>query len=251
MARQVGLITGAGSGFGRAIALNLAKSGINIVVFDRDEAGAEATAAEVRDHGVEAEVVLGSVADPDDVRRVFSFVNDQYGSVDILVNNAGISGNKPTLEVTDAEWRQTMAVDLDGVFYCSREAGRSMVRHGSGVIINIGSIFSLVAGPNRASYCASKAGVAMLTRSLAVEWAAHGVRVNCVAPGYAETAMMRGLAAEGKIQLEPLLRRTPSGRLTQLEDVAETVGFLCDPRSAHITGQVIAVDGGWTANGYL
>ncbi|KEQ52301.1 SDR family NAD(P)-dependent oxidoreductase [Sphingobium chlorophenolicum] len=251
MTRQIAIVTGAAAGFGRAIASRLASDGTDIVIFDVDAAGAQATAEEVRAQGVTAEVVIGSVADPDDVRRAFAFVDDRFGGVDILINNAGVTGNRPTVDVTDDEWRRTMSIDLDGVFYCSREAGRAMIGRRPGVIVNIGSIYSLVAAPERASYCASKAGVAMLTRSLAVEWAPHGIRVNCVAPGYADTAMMRELAAVGKIALEPLLRRTPQGRLTQMEDVAETVAFLCDPRSAHITGQVIAVDGGWTANGYI
>jgi NAD(P)-dependent dehydrogenase (short-subunit alcohol dehydrogenase family) len=251
MTRRVAVVTGAAAGFGKAIALRLAQDDVDIVIMDIDADGANAVASEIREAGVLAEIAIGSVADPDDVRQVFGFVEERFGGTDILVNNAGVSGNGPTLEVSDAEWKRAMSIDLDGVFYCSREAGRSMVRRSRGVIVNIGSIYSIVAAPNRASYCASKAGVAMLTRSLAVEWASCGVRVNCIAPGYADTALLQALAAEGKVDLAALIRRTPSGKLTQPEDVAEVVGFLCDPRSKHITGQILAVDGGWSAYGYI
>jgi NAD(P)-dependent dehydrogenase (short-subunit alcohol dehydrogenase family) len=245
------LVTGGGSGIGRATCLALAAAGAEVAVNDLGLAAAQATCDLITGQGGRAFPLVGSVADPADVRRFFAELDDHPGALDILVNNAGISGNKPTLEITDEEWRRVVSINQDGIFYCAREAGRRMRDQGGGAIVNIGSIYSIVAAPNRLSYCATKAAVGMMTKSLALEWAEYGIRVNCVAPGYADTPLIHQLAAEGRVDVAALQRRTPQKRLALLEEIADAVLYLCEPRAAHITGHILAVDGGWTANGYL
>ncbi|UIN21217.1 SDR family NAD(P)-dependent oxidoreductase [Herbaspirillum frisingense] len=247
---QLAVVTGGGSGIGRATSIALASCGAHTIVIDMSEESAKETCDAIVSAGGKASFLIGSVADPKEVARLFAQVDD-IGALDILVNNAGISGNRPALEITDEEWRTVMGVNLDGVFFCAREAGRRMTSKGRGTIINIGSIYSVVAAPNRLSYCASKAAVEMMTRSLAIEWAEAGVRVNGVAPGYVDTPLIQSLSDEGRLDLKPLLKRTPLGRLATPEDIAGVVAFLCEPRAAYITGQMLPVDGGWTAYGYV
>lgn len=246
LAGRVALVTGAGAGIGRATALALARAGAEVAVWDLDGATAEAVAGEVG--GI---AIAGSVADSEQVPRGFARIDAWRNRLDILVNNAGISGNRPTLELEVADWRRTMSVNVDGVFFCAREAGRRMREAGGGAIVNVSSIYGIVAAPNRLSYCASKAAVAMMTRALAIEWAAYGIRVNAVAPGYVRTHLVEAIAAEGRIDLAALERRTPQGRLGTTEEIADAILYLCEPRAAHVTGQVLAVDGGWTAYGYV
>lgn len=245
------VVSGAGAGIGRAIALALAGQGASVAIMDLDTAAASVVAAEITSAGGSAFPVRASVADPDEVRAAFSQIDEQMGGVDILVNNAGISGNRPTLELTDDDWKRTVSVNLDGVFYCAREAGRRMAAQGSGAIVNIGSIYSIVAAPRRLHYCATKAAVEMMTRSLAIEWAELGIRVNGVAPGYVQTALLEDLARSGRVDVEAIRRRVPQKRLAEVEEVADAVLYLCEPRSSHITGQMLAVDGGWTAYGFV
>jgi len=245
------VVTGAGAGIGRVIALALAGQGATVALVDFDMAAAKKVAADIADMNGRGIAIRASVADPDQVRAAFAEIDAQLGGVDILVNNAGVSGNRPTLELTDEEWRRTVSINLDGVFYCAREAGKRMVAQGGGTIVNIGSIYSLVAAPNRLHYCATKAAVEMMTRSLAIEWAELGIRVNGVAPGYVQTALLDQLAQSGLVDLEAIRRRVPQKRLAKVEEVADAVVYLCEPRSSHITGQMLAVDGGWTAYGYV
>jgi NAD(P)-dependent dehydrogenase (short-subunit alcohol dehydrogenase family) len=245
------VVTGGGSGIGREIAKFLSGSGCRVAIIDVDQEKADACASELRARGGEALCFMASVADADAVRRVFASVEAAWGRIDILVNNAGVSGNKPTLELSDEDWRRCLSINLDGVFFCSRAAGGLMRKVGGGTIINIGSIYSIVAAPNRLHYCASKAAVAMLTRSLAIEWASLGIRVNCVAPGYVETGLIQELSEAGLIDLEQLKQRTPQKRLAKSEEIAAAVAWLCSDHAAHVTGQTLAVDGGWTAYGYV
>ncbi|REE07103.1 NAD(P)-dependent dehydrogenase (short-subunit alcohol dehydrogenase family) [Paraburkholderia sp. BL27I4N3] len=248
---QRAAVTGGGSGIGRATCIALANAGAKVAVMDMNEEGAKETCALLADSGGDGVSLKGSVAESADVTRMFAELDTHWGGVDILVNNAGVSGNRPTLELTDEEWRRTMAINVDGVFYCAREAARRMKAQGKGAIVNIGSIYSIVAAPNRISYCASKAAVGMMTKALAVEWAEFGIRVNGVAPGYVDTPLIRELAADGRLDYEALVKRTPQRRLALPEEIGDAVVFLCEPRAAHIAGQMLAVDGGWTAYGYI
>ena len=249
LAGQRIFITGAAAGIGLATARALAAAGARVALFDLDEAGAAREAASLP--GGPHLALSGSVADSTAVTAAFANIDAAWGGLEGLVNNAGIAANRPTLELSDAEWHRTIGVNLDGVFFCSREAARRMAGAGGGVIVNLGSIYSVVAAPNRLAYVATKAAVAMMTKALALEWAPLGIRVNAVAPGYVDTDLVRSLAAEGKIDTAAMARRTPLGRLARPEEVADAILFLMEPRSAYITGQVLGVDGGWTANGYV
>lgn len=248
---QRALVTGAGSGLGRAIAKALSAAGAEVAVLDVSLGAAEETVTEIKSAGREAFAIKASVADADAVAQAFKVLDEKWAGIDLLINNAGINMNKPTLELEPSEWRSAITINLDGTFYCSREAAMRMKSQGRGSMVNISSIYGLVAAPNRAAYCASKAGIAMLTKSLAVEWAELGIRVNAISPGYSLTPAVRALAAEGRFDLEAIKNRTPQKRLGEPEEIADAVLYLCEPRSHHVTGQVLAVDGGWTAYGYI
>lgn len=245
------VITGGGAGIGRAISLALAQAGHHVCIIDLDAAAASETARLITAAGGGATTLIGSVQDYADVVAMFDRIQREQGRIDVLVNNAGVSGNKPTLELTEADWNKTIGVNQTAVFFCSQRAAHVMLSNGGGSIVNIGSVYSLVAAPNRLPYCASKAAVAMMTKSMAIEWAEHGIRVNCVAPGYVETALVHKLQDEGRLDLEAIRARIPQKRLATPDDIARAVLGFCDPLNAHITGQVLAVDGGWTAYGYI
>lgn len=243
------VVTGAGSGIGRAIAIELARAGCEVAVLDLSEPAAAETCDIIGECGGSAFPIGASVADSEQVAGAFGEIDRRWKSIDILINNAGINAIRPTLELTDEEWHRTRSVNFDGVFFCSREAGRRMMAGGGGTIVNVGSIYSLVAAPQRLAYCATKAAVAMMTKTLAIEWAQFGIRVNAVAPGYTLTPAIRALGAEQRIDLGAIEKRTPQGRMAEPAEIGEAVVYLCG--AGHVTGQVLAVDGGWTAYGYL
>jgi NAD(P)-dependent dehydrogenase (short-subunit alcohol dehydrogenase family) len=245
------LVTGGAAGIGRATARGLAAEGARIALLDIDAARLDRAAAELRGSGADVVTLAGSVAEAEEVRAAFAALDARWGGLDILVNNAGVIGKRAALALTDEEWSRVMRINLDGVFFCAREAGRRMVAQGAGAIVNLGSIYSLVAAPERLAYCASKAAVAAMTRVLAIEWAAHGVRVNAVAPGYVETDLIGAAVRAGELDTAPLARRTPAGRLARPEEIARAILFLLDPANDYVTGHVLAVDGGWTAYGYV
>lgn len=245
------LVTGGAAGIGLATARALAAEGARLALLDIDAPRLDETAGELRGTGAEVHALAASVADPDAVRAAFAELDSRWGGLDILVNNAGVIGKRAALDLTDEAWSRVMRINLDGVFYCAREAGRRMVAQGSGAIVNLGSIYSLVAAPERLAYCASKAAVAAMTKVLAIEWAAHGVRVNAVAPGYVETDLIAAAVRAGEIDTVPLARRTPVGRLARPDEIARAILFLLDPANAYVTGHMLAVDGGWTAYGYV
>ncbi len=195
--------------------------------------------------------ITGSVVNPDIIQQACAAALSRWRRIDLLVNNAGIFANFPSLELTLRDWQRTMDVNLTGVFVCSQAVAKHMATAGKGVIINISSIYGTVAAPRRAAYAASKAAVAMLTKVWAVEWARQGIRVNAVAPGYVGTEGTVVLQQQGKIDIAAIAQRTPQGRLGEPEEIANSVLFLAASASSHVTGQVLGVDGGWTAYGYL
>lgn len=249
---RTALVTGAASGLGRAMAVALARAGADLVLFDLDDAGSRALAEEFSAaHGVRTAACAGSVADEVDVARACAAAGALTGRLDIVMNNAGIGANHPSLDLAPALWRRAIDVNLTGVFLVAQAAGRVMVEQGGGVIVNTASMYGVVAAPERAAYCAAKAGVVALTKVLAIEWAARGIRVNAIGPGYVETALTGRMAAEGRLDLEALRARVPAGRLGTPEEMAAVALFLASDAAAYITGQTLVADGGWTAYGYL
>jgi NAD(P)-dependent dehydrogenase (short-subunit alcohol dehydrogenase family) len=249
---KVSLVTGASRGIGRAIALALAREGTDVAIncsTSIKEAGK--VAQEIKRLGRRATVIQADIADNSAVKRMVSEVIAQFGKIDILVNNAGMATVGRSEDLEENIWRRGIDVMLTGVFFCSQAVGREMIKQKSGKIINIASINGIIAFPERACYCSAKAGVMALTKVLGCEWAGYNINVNAVAPGYVETAMIKNLASQGTLNVNELVERTPSKKLTESEDVAKAVIFLASEDARKINGQTIVIDGGWTAYGYL
>jgi NAD(P)-dependent dehydrogenase (short-subunit alcohol dehydrogenase family) len=185
------------------------------------------------------------------VEAAFARCDALFGGLDILVNNAGVTGNMPALDITDEFWDRVLDVNLRGSFLCARAAGRRMVAQSSGVILNMASMYGVVAAPDRAAYCATKGAVVLLTETLAVEWGPMGVRVNALAPGSVETDLVRDLAARGRLDPERLKQRTPLRRMAQPAEMADLAVFLASRQAAYITGHTLVADGGWSRYSYL
>ena len=246
LAGKTPLDTGGGSGLGLAIARGLAQAGARVVVNGRHRDKLEAAAAGLRGDGLVAEVACFDVADPDAVRGGVAALLSSAGSVDILVNNAGIQHRAPIAEFSDADWRRLMATNLDAPFYMARAVIPSMQARRAGKIINIASIMSTLARPTTVPYQASKGGVAMLTRGLAVELAPHDIQVNAIAPGFFRTEMNVALTENTEFNAW-VTRRTPAGRWAEPQELAGAAVFLASAASRFVTGQVLYVDGGFTA----
>jgi len=241
---KVALVTGAGRGIGRAIALGLAQAGARVAVNDINPDTAERTAREIRDGGGEAIAFAADVANKLAVHTMINGCLERWGRLDILVNNAGVEPKASILTMDEYDWDRTLAVNLKGAFLCSQFAGRAMREQGGGVIVNIASIGGhKIPLKDRAAYCASKAGLVGFTRECAREFAAYGIRVNAICPGVIETEMTAQLRQDPE-QMRKWLEDIPQGRLGTPEDVVGLVLFLCSEAAAYITGQAIHVDGG-------
>ena len=246
------IVTGGASGIGLAIARRFAAAGEPVLIFDYNREAAEAVAKEFEGRGYQAAAFAGSVSDESDVADAFDLAEQRFGGIRVLINNAGVSGNRPSIELSLAEWQRNLDINMTGVFLCAREAGRRLIAAGKpGVIVNMASMYGVVAAPNRVAYCGTKAGVVMMTKTLAIEWARNGIRVNGIAPGYVHTALTQELIETGRLDAEALNRRTPMGRFGTPEEVADLAVFLASDQARFITGQTVGVDGGWSANGYL
>jgi len=241
---RVGLVTGGGNGIGRATCHALAQAGAKVVVSDIDAGAAEAVAREIG----AGEPLRLDVADEAEVEAAIAAIADRHGRIDILVNNAGLGARMPTVDMPTERWRQVHAVNVEGSFFCARQAGRHMLAAGRGAVVNVASIMGLVGGahyPNLA-YHSSKGAIVNFTRALACEWAPAGVRVNAVAPTFAKTRLTEPLFADAEME-QRLVRDTPMARLVLPEEVAAAILFLASDAAAMITGAILPVDGGWTA----
>lgn len=250
LAGKIAVVTGASRGIGKSIALELALAGARVACMATRPENAAQIVVDIEAAGGEALAVGAQVEVGEDVTRVFSEIAESLGPVDILVNNAGISRPMLTMEMTEENWDLHMDVNCKSIFLCSQVAARQMKANGGGSIVNIGSILGRNAFPATLGYCASKAAVDQMTRVMAIEWARFAIRVNCVAPGYIRTEMIDQLAAEGKLELGDLERRTPQRRLGSGEDVAKAVRFVASEDAGFMTGETMVLDGGWTAFGY-
>jgi NAD(P)-dependent dehydrogenase (short-subunit alcohol dehydrogenase family) len=244
------IVTGAGSGIGRGIAGRLATEGAAVVIADLDEPAAVATAAAIVDAGGQALAVRCDVTVDLDCVAAVSRAVDAFGGLDLLVNNAGIIRRRTVVETSEAEWDLVIAVNLKSVFLMSRHAIPAMAAGGRGAIVNIASGWGLKGGARAASYCASKAAVVNLTRAMAIDHAADGIRVVAVAPGDTDTGMLRHEAAELGEDLLAFLESSaarPIHRLGTPDDIARAVVFLASDEAAWVTGTTLVVDGGGMA----
>jgi NAD(P)-dependent dehydrogenase (short-subunit alcohol dehydrogenase family) len=244
---KVAWVTGASRGLGRDLALAFAGVGAKVLLTARSAGPLEDLAREIRDHGGLAEIVVGSVADDTVLDSAIEIVTERFGQLDILVNNAGISPAFVRSErLTQADWQEVLGVNLTAPFACCQRALPLLEAAGAGSIVNISSVHGSRAHERLVAYAASKGGLEMLTRTLAVEWATRGIRVNAVAPGYLETDMTAGLR-EHERWSEALLSRIPMSRFGQTSEVVSAVLFLAGSGASYITGTTLFVDGGWTA----
>lgn len=253
---QTAIVTGAARGIGKGIALCLAREGANVVVADVNLESATAAADELSRQGMSAMPSQVDITQSDQVDEMVKATVSRFGKVDILVNNAGVVSNSPVLELSEEEWDRTIAVNLKGVFLCSKRVAQAMVPQRSGRIISISSLSGKVGAPGQAAYCASKHGVIGLTLVLATDLGQYGITANAVCPGTSETEMMhvvmaKRAASRGQTVEEVqqgILAKTPLGRFGRPEDIGQVVVFLASPGSAYVTGQAIDVDGGRRAN---
>lgn len=248
MAQRVALVTGATSGIGRACALRLAADGFAVVVGGRSAERAAEVVDEITAGGGTATTALGDVAEPDYGDAAVAATVAAHGRLDVLVNAAGVITRSDAEGTTDDEWHRVMSTNVDGLFRASRAALPAIRAAGGGTIVNISSTNGLFGGAGLAAYCASKGAVTNLTRAMALDHAAEGIRVNAVCPGAVDTRM---LYSEGSGTVEEVRAKNlpdiPEGRIPDGSEVAELVAFLADDRSRHITGANISIDGGYTA----
>jgi 2-dehydro-3-deoxy-D-gluconate 5-dehydrogenase len=242
---RVALVTGAGNGIGRAIALEFARAGADVAVAGRNPDTLREVALAITEAG------RSSLEYPVDVRHLSAVkamvgqVVSRFGKIDVLVNNAGIINRAPSMEETEEAWDLIMDTNVKGLFFCSQAAASHMIPRCRGTIINLASVFGILGRPERAAYSASKAAVAQITRTLAVEWAPHNVRVNAVAPGATRTPT-REVTLGDPVLLQGLVAQYPLGRIADPGDIVGAALFLASDASAFVTGQTIVVDGGHT-----
>jgi len=245
---KLAVVTGGTSGIGRALSLGLADAGADVIATARRQQQVDDTAAEIEARGRKTLRVASDVGDRESLEKLLASALERFGKIDILVNCAGIIKRTPTLDLAEAEWTNILNVNLTGTLRACQVFGRKMLERGYGRIINIASLNSFVALSEVAAYAASKAGVASLTRSLAVEWSKKGVTVNAVAPGVFRTDLNAQLL-DSTQRGQELLMRTPMGRFGKTEELIGAVVYLASDSASFVTGQILVVDGGFLASG--
>ncbi len=248
LAGKTAIITGAGRGIGKAIALKLAEAGADIVPVSRTLDEIEAVAEEARRMGRQALPLTMDVTKQDDIDSMVEKAVAKFSKIDILINNAGVTVKKPSEDVTEEDWDRILNTNLKGVFFCAQKVGMQMIKQNKGAIVNMASIASRVAITNSVVYCVSKGGVLQLTRVLAIEWAKHNIRVNAIGPAYIETPLTAGLLNNPEL-LQTIKARTPMGRIGKPDEISEAALFLASDAASYITGEILYIDGGLNAYG--
>jgi len=249
LAGKTAIVTGSTKGIGLGIVRAYVREGARVVVNSRS---AEDCARVARELGSSAIAVAADLSRSDEVRRLARESLEAFGgTVDILVNNAGQPRVAPSESLAESDYRYTLALNLNGCFVLTQAIVGGMLAAGSGNVIHVSSINATVPFPQRLAYCVSKAGLNMMTKVMAIEWAARGVRVNAIAPGYVQTEFITMLSAQGVIDPNQLARRTPMGRIGTPEEIGEVAVFLASSAASFITGEILTVDGGWSSYGYL
>ncbi len=239
---KVAVVTGGAGGIGRAIAEGLSQAGSNVVIADIDDAEAQNVCSEIEKTGVRAVAVKCDVSQPEDADNLMRTTIKEFDNIDILVNNAGISGSaKPITDMTDEEWHRTLAINLTGIFLCSRAVAKKMIEQNNGKIINITSVASYQPIANSGDYCASKGGALMLTKVLALELVKYNIQVNAICPGMFDTSLAPQLKAAYMKNVKHLI---PIGRFAQVEEVKGLAVFLASSASDYLVGAAIPIDGG-------
>lgn len=245
---KVAVVIGGSRGLGKAIALGLAKAGADVVPASRSTNRNTEVVREIVGMGRNSCTVEVDATRREMVQKLRDTVLERFGRIDVLVHSAGIGVRKPFLEVTEEEWDAVLQVNLKSAFVCSQVFGSAMVKQGAGTIINVASLGSFVGLGGSAPYCASKGGLLMLTRVLAVEWADKGVRVNAVVPGYFATDLTRPILQDERV-FSMIVSRTPMRRVASPDEVAGAVVYLASDAARFVTGTAIAVDGGFLSYG--
>ncbi len=246
---KVAIVTGSSSGLGRAMAVLFAQEGAKVVVnANKNVKGGEETLAMIKDAGGEGILIQASVASSQDCKRMVKETMDAFGRIDVLVNNAGLEIRGGVLTLTEEEWDEMMSVDLKGIFLVSREAIPEMIKVGGGSVINVSSVLAFDAIPERAAYCAAKAGAVHLSKSMALDLAEHNIRVNTLAPGAFHTPLLnQSMIDSGDYEgtKQALTNKSVFGRMGQPEELASAALFLACDESSFVTGSVLNCDGGW------
>ena len=241
------VITGAGSGLGMAVAEGFAMAGADLTLVDSNFDAVKMLSGEINSAGFKALPVKADVTDTSQVQHAVKEIMNEYKKIDILVNCAGITRRMPLEEFSENDWDLVLNVNLKGTFLFTKYAGLEMLKKQKGSIINFGSLGSIVAIPMSAAYCSSKGGVAMFTKTAAVEWAKTGIRVNAILPGTFETPLLSQCIKENPSYGEEMLKRFPMGRFAKPEEIVGACIFLASDASSYVTGHLLAVDGGCTA----
>lgn len=243
---KVVVVTGATKGLGYGMAHGLADAGANLVIVSRSQDDCEEVALEIEKKGCR---VLPKSADMRELDSIDALVDEavrQFGRIDVLVNNAGTAVTKPPEKMTEEDWDFVLDLNLKGAFFTAQRVGNQMIKQEHGKIINVASVFGFAGDGNVVSYCASKGGLILMTKSLAIAWARHNIQVNAIAPGYVETEMNSDVLNQEKV-FKHLMNNTPMKRLGQVEDVVGAVVFMSSPASDFMTGETVVIDGGWLA----
>ncbi len=247
---KVAIITGAGAGIGRSTALLFAREGARVVVADRDPQEGAKTVSLIEENGGAAIFVQVDVSKAADVRKMVETAIETYGKLDILVNNAGIYVQADVVETTEEEWDRILNVNLKGAFLCSKYCIPEMIKNGGGSIVNVGSEAGIAGIKNQVAYNVSKSGMIALTKSTAIDFAAHNIRVNCVCPGTTETPLVKMAlerAPDPAAARRALEQVRPANRLGRPEEIAAGILYLASDESPYATGSILSIDGGYTA----